>query len=270
MQQDLCPTLPNTTPICAGSACGYTCAPGFLDCDGPGPDGCEVNGTNDVNNCGSCGNKCAMQAETASVACAGSACKVTTCNAGYADCNGVYGDGCEVDTGTDNNNCGKCGAPCTAGLVCKNGVCAGSALFTFQASQVIDGQTVTCASVVNTATYTECDNLLENGLYFPNGVGCGPIWSTTNSQYSDTVGFCASLTGASGTSGAESYYVCNTTQQRTTWKAHVWGTFMDNGYTQNVRCVSPSRQRAKSKRQRAKVRIGLLPGGFCPFAFAQG
>jgi hypothetical protein len=105
--------------------------------------------------------------------------------------------------------------------------------FSFALSQVIDGQTVTCSGVNTTGTYTECDDLEQGGRYFPNGITCGPVWSTTNSAYSDTSGFCNALTG---NPNIQVYYVCSATTLRSTWKAHVWGTFNDNGYTQNVRC----------------------------------
>jgi len=113
-----------------------------------------------------------------------------------------------------------------------NGAC-GSAQFVFQNSQVIDGATVTCSSVVNTGTYTQCNDLLASGRYMPNGITCGPTWSTQNSQYSDTQGFCQSLTGSNS---FEVYYNCTSTTTRSTWFNHVWGTFDDNGYTQHVRC----------------------------------
>jgi len=162
----------------------------------------------------------------------GGVCGLGTCNAGFGDCNGMPADGCEVNLATNNANCGACGNVCTGGNVCKQGTCA-PAQFTFNLSQVIDGMSVTCTNVVNTATYTECDNLQVNGLYMPNGITCGPTWSTTNSSYSDTQGFCQSLTGSTN---FEVYYACTPTTTRATWFNHVWGTFDDNGYTQHVRC----------------------------------
>ncbi|MFH1530373.1 MAG: hypothetical protein ABIK09_06515 [Pseudomonadota bacterium] len=108
-----------------------------------------------------------------------------------------------------------------------------SEFFAFQSSQVIDGKTVTCSSTTNNGTYTQCDNLKVDGLYFPNGIQCGPLWSSANSSYSNTQGFCASLTGSNQFSV---YYVCNNSQPRATWYNHVWGFFNDNGYTQHVRC----------------------------------
>jgi hypothetical protein len=105
--------------------------------------------------------------------------------------------------------------------------------FEFALSQVIDGETVTCSAVSTTASFTECSDLRQAGRFFPNGVTCGPVWSTTNSEFSDTAGFCASLTG---NPAIEVFYTCDTTMPRSTWINHVWGTVEDNGFTQHVRC----------------------------------
>lgn len=108
--------------------------------------------------------------------------------------------------------------------------------FEFTGSQVIDGAEVTCSSVETTPEYTQCSDLQQGGLYFPNGITCGPEWSFTNSSYSDTDGFCASLTGSSV---AEVYYTCAESITRATWFDGVWGTTVDNGYIQDVRCYYP-------------------------------
>lgn len=105
--------------------------------------------------------------------------------------------------------------------------------FEFDTSQVINGRTVSCASASSNDTYTQCSDLTVDGLYFPNGITCGPSWRFDNSSYSDTRGFCGSLTG---NPTAESYYVCNSTRSRITWFSGAWGTTNDNGYTQHVRC----------------------------------
>ena len=44
------------------------------------------------------------------------------CDDGYADCNGVYEDGCEAEWARDLNNCGRCGQ-CGASESCVGGVC---------------------------------------------------------------------------------------------------------------------------------------------------
>ncbi|MEE2828194.1 MAG: putative metal-binding motif-containing protein [Myxococcota bacterium] len=105
--------------------------------------------------------------------------------------------------------------------------------FQFAPSQTIDGMTVTCSSTDNTSTYTQCNELLAGGLYFPNGVSCSSAWSNTNSSYSDTQGFCESLTGSSQFSA---FYTCANTTTRATWSSQSWGTTSDNGYTQHLRC----------------------------------
>ena len=72
-------------------------------------------------------------------------------------------------------------------------VCNADELFKFSASQSVKGRTVTCASVVRTSTYTECQELQVDGLYFPNGVTCGPEWSTEDSRFASLKDFCAFL-----------------------------------------------------------------------------
>jgi hypothetical protein len=160
----VCPAPTNTTAYCSAGVCGYACNAGFLDC-ALGQSGCSVNGTTDVNNCGACGNKCAMQAATTSVGCSGAACKVTGCSAGYGDCNGVYTDGCEVDTNTDVNNCGSCGKPCAASLHCFNGTCTAVDLtnlafqYSSAARNVYVFNTTACTNLAANVTFCQAHGL---------------------------------------------------------------------------------------------------------------
>ena len=108
--------------------------------------------------------------------------------------------------------------------------------FVFSSLQVIDGADVTCGSVENTAEYTQCNDLRKDDLYFPNGISCGPVWSSESSSYSDTAGFCEALTGSPS---IEVYYECDVTQDRATWFDGVWSTTRDNGFTRHVRCYYP-------------------------------
>ncbi|UJR12722.1 hypothetical protein I4U23_016896 [Adineta vaga] len=106
----------------------------------------------------------------------------------------------------------------------------------FVLSQVIDGRTVTCSSVDNSnASYTECTNLQEGGLYFPNGVGCGQ-WSSSSSSSWSTTEFCRKLTGSSNAT-IYAYYDCDSSQTRVVWNSNTWSTNNDNGYTKILRCL---------------------------------
>ena len=112
----------NGTPACVAGQCPEkTCNPGFADCNANPADGCETNVTTDLNNCSACGTKCigANGAE----ACMNGQCKVTTCDPGFADCNGNPADGCEADTLFDGANCGGCGQICAPPRACQYGSC---------------------------------------------------------------------------------------------------------------------------------------------------
>jgi hypothetical protein len=104
----------NGTPRCNAGVCGVSdCPAGFGDCDGDPKNGCEVNLTSDASNCKVCGSACVVANGTPS--CAASACKVGSCDATHADCNGVLKDGCETNVSNDAANCGTCGTVCTIG-----------------------------------------------------------------------------------------------------------------------------------------------------------
>ncbi len=148
---------------CQEGTCNHLkCVANWVNCNGDLTDGCEVNVTNDVNNCGACGKKCA-----AGEACINGACQCNpgpsgcdcltgfetdvnhcgscglkcpnransttkcefgrcgfTCDAGMADCNLNDADGCETNIYRDPLNCGVCGVACETGQACIEGVCA--------------------------------------------------------------------------------------------------------------------------------------------------
>ena len=220
-----CGACDNACPggqVCTMGICALSCVGGTTKCDGA----C-VDTKLAPANCGSCGAVCGFP--NAGAYCSNSACTLGACNGSFLNCNKNAADGCEIDISTDVNHCGGCGKVC--GTKCVGGVCQ----FAFKLAQIIDGQAVTCSSVNNAnPLYTECDDLKNTaGLYFPNGITCGPQWSGTNSVYSDTIGFCQSLTG---TAKMEAYYTCAVSTTRATWKNHLWGTVSDNGYTEHLRC----------------------------------
>ncbi len=129
-----CPPVPNAVPVCQfaerclgatrdpacdGEAplCGFTCNPGFADCDGNPSNGCEVNLGTDEANCGQCGRIC-----NGTCANGGSSCSVS-CTWPRADCDGNGFNGCEVDLSDNLNHCGMCGSSCEWGEACEGGSC---------------------------------------------------------------------------------------------------------------------------------------------------
>ena len=116
---------------CAMGACLLRCDAGWGNCDMMTPNGCEVNLSSDVMNCGMCGTACV--GAHAQESCATGACRVTSCDFGWGDCNGDPRDGCETNLVQDAANCGKCKAVCsnnhvanpTCGVALCNGVCDG-------------------------------------------------------------------------------------------------------------------------------------------------
>ena len=118
-----CPSVANATVSCGGVQCGIAaCAPTYADCDLTFADGCEVSLPTDVNNCGTCNNVCPTPPNGVA-GCAGSACTLASCNAGFANCDNNAANGCEKSVLTDPMNCGGCGIVCGSGT-CTGGVCA--------------------------------------------------------------------------------------------------------------------------------------------------
>lgn len=121
----VCPT--QTTCVharCTASICRGTLA----DCDGDPNNGCETDVATDINSCGACGNACSPS--NAQATCAAGVCRISACSAGFADCNGIAGDGCEANLQADAANCGACGNGCSTGnaeATCTAGVCQISA-----------------------------------------------------------------------------------------------------------------------------------------------
>src|SRR5690606_23856526 len=102
----------NAVPTCTDGGCAIVeCLPNFADCDGNPANGCEVDLRTSAAHCGACQNACTPPGGTG--VCTDGNCGIGTCSAGRADCNGVYADGCEVDTTTNAAHCGACNAACT-------------------------------------------------------------------------------------------------------------------------------------------------------------
>ena len=115
----------NGAPSCSGGSCSIQCAAGFGNCDANVTNGCEAATTNNVNACGGCGSVCAVQ--NGSPACSGTQCVVASCTAPFKDCDGQYGNGCEINSSNNIANCGTCGKTCSNAngtTACVGGACS--------------------------------------------------------------------------------------------------------------------------------------------------
>jgi len=128
-----------------GDTCTLTsCNAGWGNCDGNQANGCETSLTT-LSNCGACGRTCDLA--NASESCASGTCTLTSCNAGWGNCDGNATNGCETNLLTSTANCGSCGNNClslphVSSASCSSGSCS------------ISG----CANA-----YAECDNVVSNG-----------------------------------------------------------------------------------------------------------
>ncbi|MCA9536003.1 MAG: hypothetical protein KC593_20090 [Myxococcales bacterium] len=103
---------------CSSGFCSWMCRPGFGDCNLNPSDGCEVDFSNDLQNCGGCagagGQMCQPGSGGELATCEQGFCRLQ-CAPGTASCDGDAMNGCETNTRTDVNHCGGCGFPCPGG-----------------------------------------------------------------------------------------------------------------------------------------------------------
>jgi hypothetical protein len=166
-----CPSRPNANAACTSSQCGFTCKTGYEDCDDVVSTGCEINLTNDKDNCGACGTKCGTANGTAS--CTNSACSIV-CTPGFANCDNVNSTGCEVNVNTSLIHCGSCGNACgTANgtASCSTGTCQ-----------------IACAN-----GYANCDGNHLNGCeknLLTDPANCGVCGRSCGTDSTCSAGFC--------------------------------------------------------------------------------
>jgi hypothetical protein len=112
--------------ICSGGSClASTCPAGKAECDGDTSVGCETDLTSSLSNCSFCGNVC--MAANGTPQCVNSACGVAGCNGGYADCDALPSNGCEVTLANNVAHCGDCTVACSnahGSTSCAAGACA--------------------------------------------------------------------------------------------------------------------------------------------------
>lgn len=118
----VCSRGPSSAPFCMGGICGIQCEAARGNCDGDFRNGCETDLGSSLQNCGACGQACAMRPNAIST-CVASACQ-SACSAGFADCNRTPADGCEVNLQASASNCSACGIECAIGANCVGGRCS--------------------------------------------------------------------------------------------------------------------------------------------------
>jgi hypothetical protein len=139
-----CSAPAGATATCTGGSCGFTCMAGMGDCDRMAGNGCEIDLTDDLNHCGACGQRCAPARATGQ--CVDRVCRVSSCEAGYDDCNMMPMDGCESNIQTDVNHCGGCRNRC----VLNNG----------REYNCMAGM---CSARLCLSGFGDCDNVAANG-----------------------------------------------------------------------------------------------------------
>lgn len=160
-----CGNVCNQAPNFAQSFCeDGLCAPcpfPFKTCDFNQGE-CAQNTLTDVFNCGTCNNNCLLTANVFETFCDNGACQILTCNFGYADCNGIYADGCEEENCDCCNVDAPCsdllqeGNPCTASFQCKSNDCQNN-LFPPFIDTCNKGVAGTCCSVPDDCLSGQCD-----------------------------------------------------------------------------------------------------------------
>ncbi|MSP59188.1 MAG: hypothetical protein EXR72_02405, partial [Myxococcales bacterium] len=141
-----CPMVPGATSGCALGACTIaSCIGAAEDCNMTAKDGCEVDTSIDVKNCGGCAKNCPAVVQ-GTPGCAEGVCGIASCQPSFKDCNNNPADGCEVDSRIDVSNCGACGKVC-AGVAQGVAGCAASA----------------CVIASCNAGYKDCNDNLNDG-----------------------------------------------------------------------------------------------------------
>ncbi len=156
-----CPiTAHAATAGCSFGSCKIkTCDVGYGDCNLSYGDGCEAMFRTDVNHCGACGVACSSPTEASGTACVAASCTITGCTAGHADCDNLFGNGCEVNLAASDADCGACGTTCPVNRTCTGGNCV-----PFSDGASCGGLPATCGHDGNRSC---CENtLVTGGAYF--------------------------------------------------------------------------------------------------------
>jgi hypothetical protein len=124
-------------------------------------------------------------------------CKLAGCNAGYASCDGLLDNGCEVALASDVDNCGACANKCTSypngAAACNGGVCTAVCNSTFKEC---DGLSATVCETNLLSNVSHCGSCGTACPSDPNGaVACngGVCQINCNAGFVNCAGVCKSL-----------------------------------------------------------------------------
>jgi hypothetical protein len=166
----------------AGAGSAADCPSGFDECDGDLSQACEQALT-ELSSCGSCDTACTNA--HGGIACEELACKVTSCDAGYDDCNGDPNDGCETALIGNDENCGACGRDCTSvGATCKVDSCGDIRMQTGVSigtgNGPINDRAFAFSSTTGIANMTRTNSVVQ--LFPLDGSPGKVIWNSTNGE----------------------------------------------------------------------------------------
>lgn len=114
----VCPVPTGGTATCsAAGVCGTTCPAGNHLCAGK----CVAD--TDATACGAMCTVCPIPANSTASCTAATGTCASACSAGFADCDKVAANGCEINLTNDVANCGMCGKACVAPQTCVASAC---------------------------------------------------------------------------------------------------------------------------------------------------
>jgi hypothetical protein len=155
---------------CDDGACEIICAADYSDCNGDLGDGCEARlGTETA--CTACGDDCTMLPHVASATCGAGGCQDLVCEDGWADCDGVPGNGCERSVRT-LDDCGACDQVCAPDRGtgdCSSGTCEVVTCDSGFADCNDDGSDGCESSLAAPGSCGSCDNQCGDGATCENG-----------------------------------------------------------------------------------------------------
>ncbi len=118
--------------VCSGGSCLASCGHGLVECYGV----C-VDAANDPMYCGDCDSVCPSGPNSTPV-CIEGGCDLM-CDFYWGNCDGNPLTGCNSDLLSDPDNCGMCSNECSAGGICREGICDYSKSFVIFATSIFLG-----------------------------------------------------------------------------------------------------------------------------------